>query len=370
MLLLQSNGYGISGRTLEELLGIFENFNEFVGDTQKLKNTHYKLMNALFASPFCAKLRCTAYLCNIGTNPLPLFLLVSSSTSNPGKTFMIDVTLKMMTGKTGLGINKEEIKKEQILAMQKACEGVPIFIDEIDNRSFSTISNAVKNANYCEKHQLESQPLIVFASNDVLDPKEYFRKRMVFLRMDGGLPSSVDQSAYSSRGKAILGRVTQALYREYLRRMLPVVSDIHDYMTSNRKDIPDTWYPDLFGKSSEILVSLIKDYGYNVPDYMTVMAWNEDYSVNAKFIAGDTLDAIADLYKKDRSLFRINKDTVTIELGAEGKKTLQSWQNTLPTEMEAHLIPGRERCTLTINRSELENRLAFRFGRWFWFWKR
>ena len=53
-------------------------------------------------------------------------------------------------------------------------------------------------------------PLIVFASNNVLSLEEKFRKRMMFINFDGTMPSTIDQSAYKSRGIAIVNRLGTA----------------------------------------------------------------------------------------------------------------------------------------------------------------
>ena len=81
------------------LLSLFEKYNFFVGtDLGKQKDIYYKLLNAMFASPFFARLRCEATLIDKGTTSLPLYLLISSSHASTGKTFFVKAILKMMTG--------------------------------------------------------------------------------------------------------------------------------------------------------------------------------------------------------------------------------------------------------------------------------
>ena len=81
------------------LLSLFEKYNSFVGtDPGKQKDIYYKLLNAMFASPFFARLRCETTLIDKGTTSLPLYLLISSSHASTGKTFFVKAILKMMTG--------------------------------------------------------------------------------------------------------------------------------------------------------------------------------------------------------------------------------------------------------------------------------
>lgn len=348
---------------IDAMLEIFKNFDEFVGDNEKFKEAHFKLINAMFSSPFNAKIRCTAKIKDIGTMSLPLFLLVASRTANSGKTFMISAALKMMTGKELSSDNKENCKKGDIRNIQVGCKGVPVFIDELDNKYLSNIKDIIKNSDKCEDEQLEEQPMIIFASNDVLEPDETIRKRMVFLRFDGALPSSVDQSAYKSRGNAIIKRLGNGFYREYLRRMMSSVKKILDYMIYE-KDIPDTWYPDLMTVSSDTILSILTDYNYDIPSYMRHLTWNDDYSVNAKFIVDNTIQEIKQFYKANKKAFVIGKESVTIELGNDkdsGKKC-ESWINTLPPEMRARRASTRDCHKIIVDRAELEKSFGFKFG--------
>ena len=171
-------------KDIEELIGLFNNFDQFVSrDVNKLKMTHFKLLNAMFCSPYNAKLRCTAKIKGVPVSSLPLFMLATSKTSNCGKTFMARAVLKMMTGRELDVINKESCKKEDIRFIQAGCKGIPVFVDELDNAYLSRIKDIIKNPEKCEDNQLESQPMIVFASNEADEPDEIIRKLLGYSRI-------------------------------------------------------------------------------------------------------------------------------------------------------------------------------------------
>ena len=349
-------------REIDELLALLENFNDFVGDKEKIKHSHFKLLNAVFASPFHAKIRCTAYLKNISTTSLPMFLLAASSSANCGKTFVITAILKMMGGKRLVNLNTESCKSTFIRDIQAGYCSLPVFVDEIDNAYISRLKNIIKSPEECEKHQLQDQPMMLFASNDALDPDETLRKRMIFLRFEGALPSNIDQNAYKGRGNAIISRLSNALYREYLRRMLPKISELLDLMIQG--DTDDTWYPDVMLISSNVLLEILDDFGYARASYMRPLSFNADYSVNASFIAQDSLNEIAEFYKYDKSAFKISKKQVTIELGTDNdsKNKCKNWANTLPAEMKAKILSTKDKNQLILDRTELEKRLGIKFG--------
>lgn len=367
-------------KDIDVLLEVFDNFDDFVGDTQRLKENHYKFINAFISSPFSAKLRCAAFAHNLQTITLPMFMLSASKGSNCGKTFIVRVLLKMMTGKNLTILKKDNLKEEKkeykkdgkekkktktdvelIGGYQVSNQGTPIFIDEVNNRFMSNIEELIKNPEKCEIAQLETMPMLVFASNTVLQPEDTLRKRMIFLLYDNGLPSGVDEGEYANISESLLRRLDTAFFREYARRILIGVNEFLDYLDD--KNRPVSWYPDLLGLSSKTIISILKDYGYEIPPYMRTLTWFNDYSANASSVSRDALEGVAELYKENKNFFKLTEDKVEIELDGdkESKQKLQSWKNILPPEMRASIISSREHTTLIIERKPLEERLGFKF---------
>ena len=343
---------------------LFNNYNGFLDHNGQLQFTHYKLINAMFLSPFIAHIRCVANARNIGTSALPLFLLLYSEGSNCGKTFMARLILKMMTGKNLNPILKVNCKKEKFVNLMDFY-GTPIFVDEIDNKWFANVRDVIKNAERCEQELREYQPMIAMASNDVVDPDLPIRKRLVYLKYDAALPSNTDASAQESSGKAIINRMGNAFYREYLRRMILKVNDIVDYIY-DAKDIPDGWYPEVFKISSEVILSIFEDFSIEKVPCFRELTWNKDFALSA---GSEAVEEIRRLYDTSRKNFTIKDDIIIIELGSDttSKRRLEAIANTLPSEVNAKLTPGRDSCTLRMDRKPLEELLGFKFRRFLFF---
>lgn len=349
---------------IESLIDIFGEFDKFLGDTNKLKNAHFKLLNAIFVSPFNAKFRCVCKIQDIDTSSLPIFLLVASETANCGKTFMISVALKMMTGRKITPSNNTDLNKTKICNLQMVYKGIPVFIDEMDASSFARIKDLIKNPERCEDNQIENMPMLIFASNNILEPDETLRKRMVFLKIDARLPSNIDQSAYKSLGRSRIRNLGTGFYREYLRRMIEKLSPLLEKIIL-KENIPDDYYPDLMQISSNVILSIFTDYGYDIPLPFTTLTWNGDYSVNSPSVSEDAFAKIEEFYQNNKNLFSIQKDSVIIELGnsTDNKKMTDSWKNTLPSELNAKILNLKNSIRITLNRQELEKRLNIRFGK-------
>lgn len=348
-------------KCIDDILAMFKNFNKFVSsDTTKLQRTHFKLMNMLFCSPFHADLRCTCFIKKIPASTLPLFGLISSETSNSGKSFMIKATLKMMTGKELPSAKASESKKDAVRNVIAGVKGVPFFIDEVDNKYLSNIIELIKSPESCEENMMNTRAMIVFASNDIDNPREPLRKRMVFFKTDGALPSTVDKIAWEATGNNIIKNLGTAFYREYLRRMLVKVLDISDYIIHS-KDITD-YYPDLIKTSSKTIIEILTDYGYAVPKYITELNWNDDYSIDSN--CDTAIDQIVNLYNTDKKLFKFTKDTITIIMGnnSASNKDTKQWTNILPSEMQAHVLSSKDCIKFVINRKEFEDKIGHKLN--------
>ena len=348
---------------IDELIGIFNNFNQFISsDVEKLKRVHFKLMNAIFCSPFNAKLRCTYKILSKPVTSFPLFALISSETPNSGKSFMIKATLKMMTGRVLDPVMATNYKKDDVLIAQLGAKGTPFFIDEIDNKYMSTsLESIIKNPNYCEDNQIEDMPMLIFASNKVLKPDGVLRKRMVFFSVDADLPNNIDKVAYEGKGNAILKRLGTGFYREYLGRMLEKVKDELDFVIHS-KNVPDEYYTDLMSISSKVIISIFEDYGYSLPSYVRNLTFTDDYSVDSNL--DDIVLEIEEFCKNNKKACHFQKNFIIIETGktTDIEKKMNSWKRMLPKEMKADFYPTKDCLRFIIGKREFESKLGHRIG--------
>lgn len=351
-------------KDIGELMQVFQNFEKFVDETGDLQSTHFKFMNFIFQSPFHAKLRCELFVRDIGTMSLPMFALETSETANSGKTFMTNFILKMMTGKTRLAGNNENAKLNNLRDVRNGgIEGFPYFVDEINGASFTQITKLIKDEFACEETNQSSMPVIIMAGNDLKEPDEKTRKRMVFFRVNGSLPSTIDQNGLRTASNAIINRVGTALYQEYLGRMMTAVTDLIAFIDEEKpQETNDMWYPDVVNISSKILLEIFKENGYDIPSYMRELEWNRDY-YGANYIAENTIRAIQKEYEENPDAFVIERDIIKIEAGgADAVKKFKSWENTLPAEMRAKSSQMRDgSCFISMNRKELEDRIGVKF---------
>lgn len=344
-------------KNIEQITYLFSNYDNFLGDHEKLKSTHFKVLNVCLCSPFFAKIRCTAKIRNVSTNSLPLFLLIASETSNSGKTFIVNAALKLMTGKNDIyNLKACDCGKSRVDQLQTCgIKGLPIFIDEIDNKYVAQLRGLIKDPERCESRQLENMPIIVFASNDVLRPDEKLRKRMVFFALDAALSSEIDKTAFEGKGKKILKNLGTAFYREYLRRMLVKVKEILDKIIYS-DDIAEGYYPDVMKISSEIIRDIFKEFSGEIPNYVKILSYRNDYSCDAIANVEDALRELHEFINNNRKSVKITKAIVTIEVGNERNSVnlLKSWKNILPAELRIKDQSTMSSYKITLNTKELK----------------
>lgn len=350
-------------KDIDEVMKVFKNFEMFVDETNTLQSIHFKFMSFIFQSPFHSKLHCELTARGISAMSAPMFALETSDTANSGKTFMTNFILKMMTGEKNLAGNNENAKLDFLRTIiNGGVQGVPYFVDEINGLSFTQITKLIKDEFICERYNQDSMPIIIMAGNDLKEPDEKTRKRMVFFKINGSLPSTVDQNGFRTASNTIINKVGTALYREYLGRMIVAISDLIDMIDEGRpQEENDTWYPDIVNISSKILLAIFTENGYDIPSYMKELEWNRDY-YGANYIAENTIQAIKKEYKENPDAFVIEREIVKIEAGgADAMKKFKSWENTLPAEMRAKSKQMRDgSCFISMNRKELEDRLGLK----------
>lgn len=342
---------------IDVLFMIFKNFDNFIGDIDNLKATHFKLLNAMFCSPFHAPMRCIADSYNRVTMAMPLWLTIASSTASCGKTFMTKAIMHMMTGKSIEPFNgSKQASTDDIEKYQKCVSGFPVVIDEL--KSFQYIGNDLKDSTICEKFGLKNMPMCVFTTNSIVNPDEAYRKRMIDLQLTARFPSNEDETKARAKAEVILSKLSSAFYRAYLIKMFDLVKSEIDYMIG---DVPDGYYPDLLNLSSKVLIDMFKEYGYDIPSYINELKYSIDYSVNSPETYQRTIKEIDDYYIKNKSAFIFTNNKIKIFLGNDEKQA-KSWVNSLPSECMAEKVSDRTGIFIIINKKDFLERSSIHKG--------
>lgn len=173
------------------------------------------------------------------------------------------------------------------------------------------------------------------------------------------MPSKVIPREMDTKGRQLINRIGTAFYRKYLSYMLPYVAGELNKLDTG-EGLTDKYSPELMQKSSEIIIQIVKEYGFDVPDYMKVLTWDTDYADNSRSVYTEELDRMIELYKTEKKLFYIDEKYVTICLSNDktGQKMVSNWVSLLPREIQAEKLPDANNAKIRMNRAELEHHLA------------
>lgn len=329
----------------------------FYGDILNRQKALFKLLNIMFTSPFNARVRSEAFFSGASVANIPFFVTITSPPDG-GKTFATKLFLKMMTG--GEMPALQPVSKDVFTShVFRGDSIVPIFIDEVKSGTNYTHYVDVMKWLYSDKVKaMDKQPLIIMASNDNLSVKDEARKRSVFLNIDGTKSEKAPTSTLDSIGEKYKKEANTVFFNEYLNRMIPLVKKIIKEINDGKYNVPDGQLgvdyessdiipPTLINESSKIIIDIVKDCGFKVPDYMTVLNWDEDIDGRGASVINNVVREIENLYHKTPSLFKIHEQTIEILLEKEPK----IWRNILPREacFSAIKRKGDECFTATID---------------------
>lgn len=315
----------------------FYNSGAFQGDILNRQKTFFKLMNIMFTSPFNAKIRYESYLADVGVEHLPFYVSITSP-ADGGKNFAIELFLKMMTGVEVSGF--KAFNKEEFLAtVMREDDVVPIFLDEVDNKKYSNYKEIIKLLYSPEFKALDKQPLIVMASNNELTATSEIRKRSVFFHVDGGKSENWNTGELRVVGEKFKKDATPFFFYEYLKRMIPIAKSVIENIENGVYKLPegkigvdyqrsDIILPTLIDKSSQVIIDIVKECGFNIPNYMTVLDWNEEVDGRGSSVVMEVIKEIENLYEASPKSFAISGDKIEITLSSKPKR----WESIMPYE--------------------------------------
>ena len=108
--------------------------------------------------------------------------------------------------------------------------------------------------------------------------------------------------------------------------------------------------------SSEIIRDIFKEFSGEIPNYVKILSYRNDYSCDAIANIEDALRELHEFINNNRKSVKITKAIVTIEVGNERNSVnlLKSWKNILPAELRIKDQSTMSSYKITLNTKELK----------------
>lgn len=283
-------------------LDFMDGYRNFIGEWRDMQKRYYAFANWFFCSPFMAVLRKTARLNNVDRTSYPVFGILYGQ-SKAGKTTFLKMLLNMMIGQSPV-IPGKDFTRTVGDGLRMNVEGVPIVVDDIMKTRFEqNAPELIKNDDFGNTGDLEYYPAIAFSANtDMETIKPEYSRRAVCVNVAAGLPNEKQREMSTKIGR-INRKITTALYREYLRRMLHIVPE----MTETLKTEGDlSEIPDVLNASSKVLSDIFNSVSNcELPDYVRELRY-EDY-FGSDVLGKNVKDKICRAWRNNRKCFTVKR---------------------------------------------------------------
>ena len=306
-----------------------DGYEKFHGDVNGLQRRYYEFANWFFCSPFMACMRDMAVRYNQNLLPYPVFGLLYGQ-SKAGKTSFLMTLLKMMIGKE-TKLSAPDFTRSSIEALKRTVKGAPIIVDDLTNARFNQHAiETIKNDDFGVSDQLLCYPAVVISANeDVRAVAQEVIRRTVICRVQAGLTNT--EVMRNNLVHTVQKELGTAFYREYLRRMLPIVYDLLEELKSDNSESP----PDILAASSQVLMDIFKEYmEQELPPYIRALTL-EDY-FSEKVTGSHAIKTIRSAWQTSRESFEISEQTNEIRYNAGVHYEAERILKELPETLEAY----------------------------------
>lgn len=310
-------------------LKYMDGYEKFHGNVTGMQRRYFEFANWFFCSPFMACMRDMAVCYNQNLLPYPVFGLVYGQ-SKAGKTSFLETLLKMMIGQK-TKISAPEFTRSSIEGLKRTVKGAPIIVDDLTNTRFNQHAiETIKNDDFGVADKLLHYPAVVISANeDVKAVAPEVIRRTVICRVQAGLTNT--EVMRSSVVRTVQKEVGTALYREYLRRMLGIVSELLEEMKSDESESA----PDILAESSRVLEEIFREYAEAPwPNYIHQLTL-EDY-FSEKVTGSYAIKTIRNAWNTSRSSFELSERNNEIRYNAGAPWEADRILKELPETLEPH----------------------------------
>lgn len=311
----------------------------FSGNQQELREIYWKVLLYMFVSPFFARLRYyyrkyTA--ANSVGRAFPMYLILRGP-KNGGKSSIVQTGQQLMFGRVLPVLPQSVLSPKQFEAYKFHVKGCPVLIDDVNNSRFRYFKDIAKNESTLLQGHVLDHGCFLLTTNEAEKILPEVAKRTVIFQIDNQLTE--DQAAKTDIAlQDLRQKMGNALYREYLRWLIPEVNELLDLMKedtlSEKKAMPD-----IFRVASRVFISLLKDLGAARPEGLRVFSWADFMGENVK--AGKAIRILEETYALLPEAFRVHKrrDQLIVDFKRADLKAseVRSLTNELPVSCECRL---------------------------------
>ena len=205
---------------VEGWLAFFTNYERgFVGDVERLQRDYFTFMCWFYFAPLMCDLRNAALRRNAFSFDQPMFAVLYGS-SNCGKTSLIETLMASMFTHPRI-VDTQDFTPGKLRGLQDAYKRFPVVFDDVTRDRFNRYADEIVKD---ESIAFAESPCFALSMNaDARSFKAEIVKRCLMIYTRTSLPGddTVARRRLQQSVAAIRDRISTALYRHYLTRILP-----------------------------------------------------------------------------------------------------------------------------------------------------
>lgn len=320
---------------IDSIIGFLDGFNQFNGKVRTTQKDFFSYLNWFFATIFIPELRLTANRYKYSLYYFPIFGILCGP-SNAGKTKLVELLSKLMTNESIIPSGSDVFSSREIEKLRSVCEGVPIMIEDLAKTQYeNNYEKIIKDDYYGMTNWNTNYSAVSITANKIQSLTQDATKRAVYFRTD----ISTDKETGARNAKLVndmIGQATNALFCEYVRRMIPIVKRMENKMMDGITD----YAPDILKESSLVLVEIIKENRMDIPDYVRVVSYKDYFGESV--VGRTAIEKIQTAWKHQKSNFNINKreNKLSFSIPESSSYEIGYLVNELPISLNAKKLGG------------------------------
>ncbi len=320
----------------------FENFHKgFLGDVAQHQKDYFLFLSWFYFSPLICDLRNQAIVEQGYIFDFPLFAVLYGK-SNCGKTRLIETVMKSMFGYFSF-VDKAYFTRTNLWDLFRSNRRFPVVFDDVEKKRFTDHAmDIIKD----ETTLQEEYPAYVLSMNaEDHSFSTEIRKRCLILYTRASLPDNTDIAKDLFKSvKSIQRRISTALYREYLRRVLDRLAN---------EPLP----LDILKFSSETLTTIFREAtAALLPEWCSVVCMKDYQGRKYEKIQTELLS----LYETNPKIWEVRRQEVILRIPPNESYGLR---REIPDWL---LKEGSKGGSIVLARKQLEEFLDISFKKGWW----
>jgi hypothetical protein len=232
------------------------------------------------------------------------------------------------------------------LGLRDRLGAIPLLIDDVTRDKFTShVPDLVRTD---QETSAQYAPIVLTTNRDVSTIPPDLTKRMVTCHIDAAIAEN--RSVTESIGPRTQKEIGTALYRAYLQRLIPEVSAMRADIDAEAET-----FPDLLGRSSELLRAVLGEAIGEVPAWAKPLSFTDYFGIRHRRFRDQLMDMLADSY--ERVTINRRAGELTISFGGDTNQAGQ-FARSVPD----FALKGRFADMVKLDLHALEQEMGFAVG--------